>query len=197
MNRKGNPIRVFVAKADEAERQWGDMQQHHDIEGHRHTGNREEHRSKVDKFSEADEEEDLLTSSDILDLKISDLLSMKLSTKEIYGLRISKKSFGREISNFLNDIVSHKKQVKERPINRVEGASPSHPIMVPSEEKQGVTTRSFKSALIGEEVNHGRSLKQTVSPRREGDNAVVELDIEEYKKGIDDLKFSIVGKLSM
>lgn len=59
--------------------------------------------------------------------------------------------------------------------------------------------RSYKKVLAGDGVNmeKGQRLKQIAARRREGGNVIVDLDVEEYRKGVEYLKFSIVGRLSL
>lgn len=61
--------------------------------------------------------------------------------------------------------------------------------------------KKFKEALPRvKENNHieggaNRVVKPLAVPRYEGGNLVIELDEDDYLKGVDELKFSVVGKL--
>lgn len=66
--------------------------------------------------------------------------------------------------------------------------------------------RSFEDALTGRqqgskvnqqqiEDERARCLKQPSTPRYKGGNLVVDLNEEKYMRGVDKLKFSVVGKL--
>lgn len=70
------------------------------------------------------------------------------------------------------------------------------------EGKMTTNVKSFKESLMGrkdtQEENKARANRpmRTLSiPIYEGDNLIVDLDEEEYLKGIDDLKYSVVGRL--
>lgn len=41
------------------------------------------------------------------------------------------------------------------------------------------------------------SMKSAIGPRFEGGNVVVEVDADEYYKGVQDLRFSVVGRLTV
>lgn len=41
------------------------------------------------------------------------------------------------------------------------------------------------------------SLKPLANPKLVGGNVLVEVDDKEYRRGVEDLKFSIVGRLSL
>lgn len=93
---------------------------------------------------------------------------------------------------------SHCQQVQE-----VGGGSKENPIRVPSTEgsksKREPPSESFKEVLIGEidssEVEKG--LKLIAALRREGGNIVAELDVENYSRDVQELQYSVVGKLTM
>lgn len=56
-------------------------------------------------------------------------------------------------------------------------------------------TRSYKEVITGEKnIERGITMKPTAEPRREGGNIIVQLDIEDYIRGVQDLQFSVVGR---
>lgn len=44
-------------------------------------------------------------------------------------------------------------------------------------------------------TNNRRKLKSLPHPRKEGRNIVIQLDIDKYQRGVQELQFSVVGKL--
>lgn len=61
-----------------------------------------------------------------------------------------------------------------------------------------VKTKSFKEAVTGlNDETKSKPLRQFSTPRIEGGNVVIELDVEDYERGIQDLKFSVIAKLTI
>lgn len=72
------------------------------------------------------------------------------------------------------------------------------PIVVPTEK----LLKNFKEALLGcngkiprEEYGVNQMMKRFKIPRYEGGNLVIDLDKEDYKRGVEELKYNVVGRL--
>lgn len=59
--------------------------------------------------------------------------------------------------------------------------------------------QSYMEALsYGEEKqDRGRICKPIAAPRKEGENIIVELDVDDYRRGARELQFSVFGRLSL
>lgn len=71
-------------------------------------------------------------------------------------------------------------------------------LIIPSKDKE---PQNFKEALLGKEMDKReeegpkRILKQLAVPRYKGGNLVIDLDEGNYRRGVEELKFSVVGQL--
>lgn len=76
-------------------------------------------------------------------------------------------------------------------------------VPVAAKQAREQTTKSFKEALTKklDEISNDREnvvvLKNLPQPRMEGGNIVIEIDEEDYRKGVDELWFSVVEKLTL
>lgn len=125
---------------------------------------------------------------------ISDLMKMREDVEEIYGKGTFYSSIGKEII----EVLGLKDPRTEDKANdgqvTVEGEN------IPIAVSIVKSANNFKEALIGvegkdkkkEEVCN-RIMKPLAVPRYEGGNLVIDLDEEDYNRGVDELKYSVVG----
>lgn len=60
------------------------------------------------------------------------------------------------------------------------------------------TVKRNKEVLPGaNSEDNGIGLKPITTPRREGGNIIIQLDFNDYRRGVQDLQFSVVGMLSL
>lgn len=71
-------------------------------------------------------------------------------------------------------------------------------IEIPSKASSVGEPKSFRDAITGEESKTNEDMvipfRPLSTPRFEGGNLIVELDMEDYKKEVEELCFSIVGR---
>lgn len=77
----------------------------------------------------------------------------------------------------------------------VSGSYPARVLNRESPQKRDENgLRTFNEVVSGS-IDQPRRMKSLLASRREGGNVVVELDVDDYKKGMHELQFNIMGKL--
>lgn len=125
-------------------------------------------------------------------LSLAEILLFKDDVDEEYGVGSFQKYYLADIMHYLGLSDSSVREASEKEESDDE-------VMITQERATfaDVLRKDNLKGPVTQKVDDIFPLKPLSAPKMAGGNIVVEIDEEEYRRGVEDLKFSVIGKLSM